>query len=164
MAYNARSTSRPFDPFVDSAQTPLRIFGEELARKVALMHTEPATILVIDDIQDNLLVIESLLESTYQVKLANSAKQGLIIAQTVPHPDLILLDVLMPYMDGYEICKQLKEHPETSHIPIIFLTAAYYKENEQKGLALGAVAYVIKPINPHLLKTLISTHVGTSHG
>ncbi len=128
------------------------------------MNNQIATILIIDDVVDNLLLISSLLEDTYYVKTADNSKKGLSIANANPHPDLILLDVMMPYIDGYEICRQLKANPATWNIPIIFLTAAYYRENEQKGMALGAAAYLVKPIHPPILRGMVHTHLASFRG
>ena len=88
-------------------------------------------VLVVDDTPEILSLIHSLLSSTYQVKSANSGKRGLQIAQSDTAPDLILLDIMMPGMDGYEVCIQLKENPKTRDIPVIFLTAKSEIENEE---------------------------------
>ena len=116
-------------------------------------------ILVIDDTPNNLYLVASLLEDTYHIKVANHGVKGLRIATSHPQPDLILMDVMMPEMDGYEVCRQLKTNPMTRRIPVIFLTAINQAEDEYKGLELGAVDYITKPINAALLRARISTHL-----
>ncbi|NVO05099.1 MAG: response regulator [Rhodoferax sp.] len=116
-------------------------------------------VLVIDDTPEILSLIHSLLSSTYRVKSANSGRRGLQIAKSDPPPDLILLDIMMPVMDGYEVCIQLKADPQTQDIPVIFLTAKSDIENEEKGFALGAVDYVTKPIGPSVLLARVKTQI-----
>ncbi len=106
------------------------------------------TILVVDDTRSNQEVLTSLLSKDYQVKVAGNGARALDIAQHSLHLDLILLDVYMPEMDGYEVCRRLQENPFTCDIPVIFVTAASDKESETYGLQLGAVDYITKPINP----------------
>ncbi|PWF48726.1 adenylate/guanylate cyclase domain-containing protein [Massilia glaciei] len=108
--------------------------------------TASSVILVVDDTKHNLTLMRDLLGPYYTVKLAASGAEGLDIAKTTP-PDLILLDIMMPGMDGYEVCRQLKAMPECKDIPVIFLTAATGMQNEEIGLALGAVDYLTKPIS-----------------
>ncbi len=109
-----------------------------------------ATILVVDDSPQNLSLMSGLLEDLYTVKLAPSGARALKIASA--HPlDLILLDIMMPEIDGYEVCRALKENSETRHIPVIFLTAMDGMADEEKGLLAGAVDYVTKPISPPIL-------------
>ena len=100
---------------------------------------DKATLLVVDDTPDNLSLMSALLKDRYKVKVANHGEKGLRIAASATPPDLVLLDVMMPEMDGYEVCRRLKADPRTRHIPVIFLTAKAEIEDEQKGLALGAV-------------------------
>lgn len=116
------------------------------------------TVLVIDDIPENLTLMYQLLKDDYKVKGANSGERGLMLAETA-NPDLILLDIMMPEIDGYQVCEKLKSNPTTSDIPIIFLTAKAERVDEQKGLKLGAVDYITKPINPEIVKARVSTHV-----
>lgn len=117
------------------------------------------TILVVDDTPDNLALMTALLKDQYQVKVAKSGGTALQIASSATPPDLILLDIMMPEMDGYEVCRQLKANPKTVDIPIIFLTALAELENEQKGLELGAVDYVTKPISPFIFMARIKNHL-----
>ena len=109
-----------------------------------------ATILVVDDSPQNLSLMSGLLEDLYTVKLAPSGARALKIASANPL-DLILLDIMMPEIDGYDVCRALKENPDTRHIPVIFLTAMDGMADEEKGLLAGAVDYITKPISPPIL-------------
>ncbi|MCB5191828.1 two-component system response regulator [Methylobacillus arboreus] len=117
------------------------------------------TILVIDDTPENLTVINALLREFYQVKVAVSGVDGLRVAQMEPRPDLILLDIMMPDIDGYEVCRQIKANPVTENIPVIFLTAKIHMEDEQRGFDVGAVDYIVKPISPPIVLARIQTHL-----
>lgn len=118
---------------------------------MGLDFTGKRTVLVVDDTPDNLFLMKSLLQNIYKVKVASSGEQALHIAASDTPPDLILLDVMMPEMDGYEVCRRLKNDRLTLHIPVIFLTAKSAVEDEEQGLELGAVDYITKPISPHRL-------------
>ncbi|WP_409559353.1 two-component system response regulator [Accumulibacter sp.] len=120
---------------------------------------DKATILVVDDTPDNLSLMSALLKDTYKVKVANHGDKGLKIAASATPPDLILLDVMMPDIDGYEVCRRLKAQPQTCNIPVIFLTAKAEPEDEQKGLALGAADYIAKPISPPILMARVATQL-----
>lgn len=109
---------------------------------------QQATILIVDDIRSNQEVLASLLSTDYRVQVAGNGIRALEIAQCHPHPNLILLDVNMPQMDGYQVCQRLLENPLTRNIPVIFVTSAADRESEAYGLELGAVDYISKPINP----------------
>ena len=117
------------------------------------------TVLVVDDTPDNLFLMKSLLQSLYKVKVANSGEQALDIAASGTPPDLILLDVMMPEMDGYEVCRRLKSNSLTLHIPVIFLTAKSAVEDEEQGLELGAVDYITKPISPPIVLARVKAHL-----
>lgn len=108
-------------------------------------------ILIVDDIRSNQELMASLLGKDYQVKVAGNGLRALDIAQRSPHPDLILLDVNMQEMNGYEVCRRLQENPLTSDIPVIFVTAESDNESEIHGLQLGAVDYITKPISPSIV-------------
>ena len=110
-----------------------------------------ATILVVDDTPDNLSLMQGLLKDKYKVKGANNGERGLKIACSDTPPDLILLDVMMPGIDGYEVCRRLKAEPATRDIPVIFLTAKSEVDDEMRGLELGAVDYITKPISPPIV-------------
>lgn len=120
---------------------------------------EKPTILVVDDTPDNLTLVSNLLKKDYRVRVAISGEKALKIAFSDTPPDLILLDVMMPVMDGYEVCQQLRDNSLTAHIPIIFLTAKSEVEDERKGLSLGASDYITKPISPPILEARVKTHL-----
>ncbi|MBE2295868.1 MAG: two-component system response regulator [Phycisphaerales bacterium] len=112
----------------------------------------PTTLLVVDDIPENLTVLGELLrDAGYQVKAANSGHTALRYATRPPYPDLILLDIMMPEMDGYQVITHLRADPATRSIPVIFLTALNDPQNEEQGLALGAADYITKPFHPALV-------------
>jgi putative two-component system response regulator len=121
--------------------------------------TDKATILVVDDTPDNLTLMSGLLKDTYKVKVCHSGERALKIAQSETPPDLILLDIMMPEMDGYEVCKRLKLDPNTRDIPVIFLTAKTEIDDETHGLELGAVDYITKPISPPIVMARVKTHL-----
>ena len=120
---------------------------------------ERSTILVVDDTPDNLTFISGLLRDHYRVKVATSGEKAISIAQADPHPDLILLDILMPGLDGYEVCQHLKTDPKTKHIPIIFLTVKSDLEDERRGLEMGAADYITKPVSPPILMARVNTQL-----
>ncbi|MBB2495717.1 response regulator [Aquipseudomonas ullengensis] len=120
---------------------------------------EKATVLVVDDTPDNLALMSDLLKGNYRVKVANSGEKALRISHTGTPPDLILLDIMMPDMDGYEVCQRLKQDPATRDIPVIFLTAKVAVEDERKGFELGAVDYITKPISPPIVMARVKTHL-----
>jgi putative two-component system response regulator len=117
------------------------------------------TVLVVDDTPDNLALMSALLKDTYRVKVANNGETGLKIARGDDPPALILLDVMMPGMDGYDVCRQLKADPATRDIPVIFLTAKTDSQDEQKGLSLGAADYISKPVNPGIVLARVATQL-----
>ena len=116
-------------------------------------------ILAIDDEEIYLHTIVGLLSGTYKILIALDGQEGLKLARSEPPPDLILLDVMMPEMGGFDVCRQLKKDPYTKDIPVIFLTARTQTEDEQTGLELGAVDYITKPISPPIMVTRIKTHL-----
>jgi len=118
-----------------------------------------ATILIVDDEPVILASMSEGLAPSYKVRAANSGARALTVANTDPRPDLILLDVLMPGMDGYSVLSCLKENAATRDIPVIFVTAMEAEEDEEKGLALGAVDYITKPIKPAILLARVKTHL-----
>lgn len=121
------------------------------------MNSKPV-ILVVDDTPDNLTLLSGLLKEHYKVKVATSGTKALQIAKASP-PDLLLLDVMMPVMDGYETCRHFKEEEALTDIPVIFLTAKSDTEDENKGFACGAVDYIIKPISSAILLSRVKTHL-----
>lgn len=118
-----------------------------------------ATVLVVDDTPDNLSIMSDLLRESYRVKVATNGERALRIAGGDELPDLILLDVMMPGMDGYEVCRKLKDMERTRDIPVIFLTARNDPDDERHGLELGAVDFITKPINPPLVRARVHNHL-----
>ncbi len=123
------------------------------------LYSERQTILVVDDTPDNIALLSTLLKDRYKVRAANNGERALAIAAGQPRPDLILLDIMMPGMDGYEVCERLKINPHTADIPVIFLTAKVQVEDEEFGLRLGAVDYITKPISPPIVLARVETHL-----
>lgn len=120
---------------------------------------QQATILVVDDTPDNLTLLSDLLKDEHKVKLANGGAKALKIAAARPAPDLILLDLMMPEMDGFEVLRRLRDDPATSEIPVIFLTASTDVEAERRGLSLGAVDYIHKPISPPIVRVRVGNQL-----
>ena len=120
---------------------------------------EKQTILVVDDTPENVDVLSGVLRSKYKVKVALNGERALKIAESDPKPVMILLDVMMPGMDGYEVCRRLKKNPATEKIPVIFITAKSQDDDEKKGLSLGAVDYITKPINPSIVLQRVQTQL-----
>ena len=119
------------------------------------------TLLIVDDHQHNIDVLSNILGQEYAIKVATNGEVALKIAQKF-QPDLILLDVMMPQMDGYEVCRRLKSSSETADIPIVFVTALTDAINEEKGITLGAVDYLTKPVVPAIVKIRVKTHLQLS--
>jgi putative two-component system response regulator len=116
-----------------------------------LDRSDQPLVLVVDDTPENLELMSELLLGSYRVKVASNGAKALRIAAGAPQPDLILLDIMMPEMDGYEVCQRLKADPATAQIPVIFLTAKTEQADEQHGFDLGAVDYITKPISPPIV-------------
>ncbi len=116
------------------------------------------TILAVDDTVTNIEVVKGVLADNYLVQAALSGEMALKIVEK-RKPDLILLDIMMPEMDGYEVCEALKSNPDTKDIPVIFLTAKSQEEDETRGLSLGAVDYITKPISPPILLERVKNHL-----
>ncbi len=125
----------------------------------SLDFTEKQTILVVDDTPDNLSLMSGLLKDLYKVKVANSGEKALKIVRGDSPPDLILLDIMMPGLSGYDVCQELKADPATRDIPIIFLTAMTGVEDEKKGLELGGADYITKPISPPIVMARVETQL-----
>jgi len=124
---------------------------------------EKRTILVVDDTPENLTVAVDLLKSEYRIKVARSGARALEIAAAEPHPDLVLLDIMMPGMDGYAVCGVLKANPDLEHIPVIFCTARTQTDDVVHGFSLGAADYVTKPFRPEELLARVRTHLEIKH-
>ncbi|RUQ40068.1 MAG: two-component system response regulator [Candidatus Competibacteraceae bacterium] len=118
-----------------------------------------AVVLIVDDTPENLAVLGELLQPNYRVLVANSGRRALAIATVNPQPDLILLDVMMPEMDGYQVLAELRQNPRTAQIPVIFVTAMDALEDEQRGLDLGAIDYITKPLRPPIVLARVRVHL-----
>jgi phosphoserine phosphatase RsbU/P len=120
---------------------------------------EKKTVLVVDDAPANIQVVNSILKDTYKVRIATNGAKALELVNVSPAPDLILLDVMMPGIDGYEVCSRLKDDPGTKDIPVIFLTAQTETADETHGFEVGAVDYIHKPFSPAVVMARVQTHL-----
>ncbi|WP_111979733.1 diguanylate cyclase [Algibacillus agarilyticus] len=123
-----------------------------------MMHS----ILLIDDESDNLKILTQLFKSDYRVFVAKSGQEGLNLINTV-HPDVILLDIIMPDINGFEVLKAIKSQPETQHIPVIFITGLQDPDDEEKGLKLGASDYIQKPFHTGIVKARVNNTITLVH-
>ena len=119
----------------------------------------PASILIVDDVPTNIQVLAEALRKHYRVQVATNGRDALAVAQTRPQPDLVLLDVMMPAMDGFEVCRRLKEDPATRHIPVVFVTAKDDVADEERGLMLGAVDDIAKPFHLPVVRARVRNHL-----
>lgn len=117
------------------------------------------TILVVDDMAANIAILSDLLKENYKVKIANNGKRALELAHAKEKPDLILLDIEMPLMSGYDVCKELKASSGTKDIPVIFVSAKTSANDEEYGLKLGAIDYIKKPFHPAIVKIRVKNHI-----
>lgn len=117
------------------------------------------TVLIVDDMAANIAILSDLLQSSYKIKIAKSGQRALEIAKSKEKPDLILLDIEMPQMSGYDVCNILKSSSETRNIPIIFVTAKNDTTDEEYGLNLGAIDYIKKPFHPAIIKIRVKNHM-----
>jgi adenylate cyclase len=118
-----------------------------------------AKILIVDDIPENINMLWEIIKSDYEASVTTDGAEAVELANSKFPPDLILLDIMMPGMDGYEVCKRLKADEHTKNIPIIFITAKSGEDDETLGLSLGAVDYITKPFSPAIVKARIRTHL-----
>lgn len=139
---------------IDSSSL-LGVVGKENAM---LMNSERPSVLVIDDEPFNLSLMEGVLGSGYNVQKATNGPQALELAFAYP-PDLILVDLMMPMMDGFEVCRRLKENPATLHVPVIFVTAKNEIKDEELGFNLGASDFIHKPISAPIVAARVRTHL-----
>src|SRR6516164_8648911 len=116
-------------------------------------------ILIVDDTPTNIGVISGALKDSYRTKIATNGEKALALAGAEEKPDLILLDIMMPGMDGYEVCTRLKTDPATREIPVIFLTGQTGAEDETRGFEVGAVDYVHKPFSPAVVRARVRSHI-----
>jgi putative two-component system response regulator len=117
------------------------------------------TLLVVDDTPENIDVLSGVLRAEFKVKAALNGERALKIAASEPNLVMVLLDIMMPGMDGYEVCRQLKANPATAKVPVMFVTAKNQDEDEERGLALGAVDYITKPIRPAIVLARVHTQL-----
>lgn len=122
------------------------------------MTDEKAKVLIVDDIPENIRLLRETLRDDYDIFFATSG-QGALQQASATRPDIVLLDIMMPEMDGYEVCRQMKADPLLREIPVIFITAMGQLENETAGLEIGAVDYVTKPFNPTLIKLRVRNQI-----
>lgn len=122
-------------------------------------HAVKSTILVVDDTTDNLTLMSGLLKGLYKVQLATSGEKALKLLEVDPLPDLVLLDIMMPGLSGYEVCQRLKADARLRHIPVIFLTAMTATEDEKRGLEMGAADFITKPVNPPIVLARVATQL-----
>src|SRR3954451_483379 len=120
---------------------------------------EKQTVLVVDDAPANIQVVNSILKDTYKIRIATNGTKALELVNVAPAPDLILLDIMMPGIDGYEVCTRLKNDPGTKDIPVIFLTGQTEPADETRGFEVGAVDYIHKPFSPAVVKARVQTHL-----
>lgn len=118
-----------------------------------------AIVLIVDDSPTNIKIVAECLKAHYRLKVASSGEQCLLLAKKMPQPDVILLDIEMPGMNGYETCEALKKDHMTENIPVVFVTGRQGDEDEEKGLSLGAVDYITKPIHPAIVLARTKTQV-----
>jgi phosphoserine phosphatase RsbU/P len=123
------------------------------------MNAEEKTVLLVDDEPANIQIVNSILKGICKTRIATSGEKALELANQVPAPDLILLDVMMPAMDGYEVCCRLKSADHTRDIPVIFLTGQTETDNETRGFEVGAVDYIHKPFSPAIVQARVRTHL-----
>ncbi|WP_417698361.1 diguanylate cyclase [Psychromonas sp.] len=116
-------------------------------------------VLIVDDSPSILKMLASCIKGLCEMKTAHSGQECLEVAAQIPQPDLILLDVSMPEMDGYEVCELLKANPVTAAIPVIFVTGLQGEKDEEKGLMVGAVDYITKPFRPAIVAARVNTHL-----
>jgi len=120
---------------------------------------ERSKILLVDDAPINLEILNESLKDDYEVISCDNGPDAVHLALTASQPDIILLDIMMPGMSGYEVCQKLKDDPQTTDIPIIFLTALAEEENEERGLSLGAIDYITKPFSIPIVKARVKTQL-----
>jgi phosphoserine phosphatase RsbU/P len=123
------------------------------------MNAEMKTVLLVDDEPANIQIVKSILKDTYKTRIATNGAKALELASQAPVPDLILLDVMMPEMDGYEVCSRLKLADQTREIPVIFLTGQTNSDDETRGFDVGAVDYIHKPFSPAVVRARVRTHL-----
>ncbi len=122
-----------------------------------------SSILIVDDVPTNIQVLAETLRADHHIRVATNGADALEVAKQFPQPDLILLDAMMPDMDGFEVCRRLKDAPETQHIPVVFVTAKEDAVSEERGLSLGAVDYITKPFNLPIVRARVRNYLALKH-
>lgn len=122
-------------------------------------HPDKATILIVDDTPDNIRILSLLLSGAYRTKAATSGARAIELCLSDDPPDLVLLDVMMPDVDGFDVCRRIRHDPKSSDIPVIFLTAKSAEEDERRGFELGGVDYITKPVSPPVVVARVKTHL-----
>jgi CheY-like chemotaxis protein len=150
---NRQSLASNDEPELEELPVPEPVVATSLAA------SKQNTVLVVDDTPENLTLLGGLLRDDYRVLLTKTGKKALEICCSETPPDLVLLDVMMPEMDGYEVLEKLRQHPNSQHIPVIFVTALTEIGDQTKGLEGGAIDYITKPIQPELLKLRVRNHL-----
>ncbi len=148
---NSEATPTPMVAPVEKTNTNTTVKSTEAA--------ERATILLVDDTPDNLMLLANLLKDEFRVRTAQNGPKALEICTSDNPPDLVLLDIMMPGMDGFEVAKRMREHPNSETIPVIFVTAMTSSDARLRGLDLGAVDYITKPIDPEVLKPRVRNFI-----
>jgi CheY-like chemotaxis protein len=154
----------PTAPASVSANLPVPTLVQGIGRQPVAGLSTPndatrATVLAVDDVPENLSILMDMLSQDYQLKVANNGARALKIIESGDIPDLVLRDVMMPDMDGFDVCRRIKSNPATAHVPVIFLTAMGQTTDVTKGFSLGAADYVSKPADPSILKARMETHL-----
>ncbi|MFW6456571.1 MAG: diguanylate cyclase [Desulfohalobiaceae bacterium] len=125
----------------------------------AKQDSDQPVVLIVDDQPSNIHALAKLIKEDYQIQVANSGAKALQIATGQHQPDLILLDIMMPEMDGYLVCRKLKDNPQTKDIPVIFVTALHGSEDEEQGFNLGAADYISRPFQPAIVRARVRNQV-----
>ena len=132
-----------------------------ILRKIMITpSSDKKIILIVDDEPINITLLAGILKETYKVKMAKDGERAMKIANTVPAPDLILLDVMMPGMDGYEVCRRLKDDAATKTIPVVFVTGLTNEEEQARGLEMGADGYLGKPVDAVAVLNMVEEIIG----
>ncbi len=154
----ANKVARSVIPSAQSGEPTAAVAASH--KRIALSELDKKrTVLIVDDMPVNVKVLASLLKDEYVVQVASSGEKALAITGGSNPPDLVLLDIMMPDIDGYEVCRRLKDNPLTSRIPVIFVCALDEVEDEAKGLQYGAVDYITKPFHPEIVKARVRSHM-----